>query len=215
MHSLVSTLQWDFEALTGTLSVVPLESDLRDECALALKPPGKYPDILYALLLYRSTIVTLLRPKSHSIHPSDLHILLNTINASSALRMTNSESWLPICLPRFNSKGFVHAFISFFGDEQEDQIGNASAPDPKENGDSDFGVVLITGDREGFFDMRAWKAGILEVSQLAEVINHGYKLICPILSVSLSVCITRHPVRLRPSIRVFGPLLGGRRPRLI
>lgn len=163
MDALVERLQWDFECTHGALRVLPLDITLRDECAHALRPPTvemkRNPDILYALLLSHTTLITLLRPKSHSIHPSDLHILLNTLAASSSLRTPNSESWLPICLPKFNAKGFVYACISYFEPAAEEENG---VPHGRGDFNLGLGTVLITTDREGFFDMKAWKDAIAE-----------------------------------------------------
>lgn len=74
--------------------------------------------------------MTLLRPTKHSIHPTDLHILLSTIYSSTTFRTPDSESWIPICLPRFNNKGFLHAYISFLTDGT--------------------GIVLISAQRDAF-----------------------------------------------------------------
>lgn len=41
---------------------------------------------------------------------ADLHILLNTITAPAVAN--NPASWIPICLPRFNSSGFLYAYIA-------------------------------------------------------------------------------------------------------
>ena len=122
-------------------------------------PTSLNQDILYALLLSHTTLITLLRPKSHSIHPSDLHILLNTLSASSSLRTPNSESWLPICLPKFNAKGFVYACISYF----EPASATGSEDGAAQGRQLGLGTVLITTNREGFFDMKAWKDAIAEV----------------------------------------------------
>ena len=43
----------------------------------------------------------------------DLHILLNTIHAPSIYNNSASASWLPICLPKFNSTGFVNTYVNF------------------------------------------------------------------------------------------------------
>jgi hypothetical protein len=99
--------------------------------------------------------VTLLRPRKHSIHPSgtssvsrlkltaDLHLLLNTIETSATLR--TAETWLPICLPKFNAAGFVHAYISFVLE--------------------DVGLVFVSADRDAFLELRTWKQTVVEVSQ--------------------------------------------------
>lgn len=113
---------------------------LRDTSAAALMPPSKFKDLLYVLLIAGGHIVTVLRPRKHSIHPSDLHLLLNTIASSSALRTT--ETWLPICFPKFNPSGFVHAYISYVLE--------------------DVGLVFVSADREAFEDLRVWKDMVLE-----------------------------------------------------
>ena len=43
----------------------------------------------------------------------DLHLLLNTVHAPSIYNNSASASWLPICLPKFNSTGFVNTYVNF------------------------------------------------------------------------------------------------------
>jgi hypothetical protein len=62
--------------------------------------------------------------------------------SSAALRA--SETWLPICFPKFNPAGFVHAYISYVLE--------------------DVGLVFVSADREAFEDLQQWKAIVLEVS---------------------------------------------------
>lgn len=57
-----------------------------------------------------------------------MHLLLNTLATSATLRSV--ETWLPICLPKFNPAGFVHAYISFVRE--------------------DVGLVFISADRDAF-----------------------------------------------------------------
>lgn len=71
---------------------------------------------------------------------ADLHILISTVLSSASLR--TSETWLPICLPRYNATGFLHAYISF--------------PSPS------VGLIFVSGDREGFFELREWAAEVTE-----------------------------------------------------
>lgn len=208
MHHLCEeTLPWDLSVLTGSLHVLPLDYELRNECSKLLALPKaiekssgstadskadgktgsasvKKESILYAILLAGTEIVTLLRPKTQSVHPADLHILLNMLKASKTLRTEANESWIPVCLPKFNSKGFVYAFISYFPDIEADEHSAASAAvqDAQEqaNGIGDnseeemsrskakpqleLGVLLITADKEGFFAMQSWKDTIYEVT---------------------------------------------------
>ncbi|OWT40164.1 vacuolar fusion protein MON1 [Cryptococcus neoformans Bt1] len=140
LRNLIDCSQYDFSFLTSTLQPLRMAPALRDTSAAALMPPSKFKDLLYVLLIAGGHIVTALRPRKHSIHPSDLHLLLNTIASSSALRTT--ETWLPICFPKFNPSGFVHAYISYVLE--------------------DVGLVFVSADREAFEDLRIWKDMVLE-----------------------------------------------------
>ncbi|KAL8276925.1 hypothetical protein RQP46_010653 [Phenoliferia psychrophenolica] len=132
--NLTTTLQTSLPILTSCLEVYRIDPTIRDEVAKALSPGRKIDDLLYALVLSSSLVVTLVRPKKHSVHPSDLHLLLSTIASSSTFQTPEAESWIPICLPRFNSKGFLHAYISYL--------------------DDDTGLVFVCGEREGFEKMQ-------------------------------------------------------------
>lgn len=51
------------------------------------------------------------------IHPRDLNILINLVSDKSL--QTDSQNWVPICLPRFNDTGFFYAYISYPWKEQD------------------------------------------------------------------------------------------------
>jgi hypothetical protein len=70
-------------------------------------------DLLYVILIANDRIVTLIRPKKHSIHPADLHIIVNTIHSPSIFNSPAASSWIPFCLPKFNAGGFANAYITF------------------------------------------------------------------------------------------------------
>lgn len=141
LDRLASRLQSDFSMATASLEVLRLEPSLRNEIGSVLTPPKQSTlNLLYALVICRGRVVTLLRPKKHSVHPSDLHILLNTIYSSPSLVAPGSESWIPICLPKFNPNGFLHALVSFIH--------------------KDLGMVMVTADKEAFFPMKEWKDAV-------------------------------------------------------
>lgn len=70
LHHLIDSCQYDFSYLTSTLQPLRMAPALRDAAAGALMPPAKFKDLLYVLLIAGGHIVTLLRPRKHSIHPS-------------------------------------------------------------------------------------------------------------------------------------------------
>lgn len=140
-------------------------------------------DLLYVLLLAKGRLVTLLRPKKHSIHPTDLHLLLSTIYAkrrsttpspsaspslngdpppprpprASPLLEPGAESWLPICLPRFNPRGFLHAYVSFLDDGSTSRSADDSQAGVPEDG---VGLVLLSSQRDSFLGVKSAAEGI-------------------------------------------------------
>jgi vacuolar fusion protein MON1 len=143
------------------------------------------------MLVARGRVVTLVRPRKHSIHPAgelvvsgthrvlpfatDIHILLNTIQASSILNSLSSASWIPVCLPKFNPAGYVNTYISFLekGESEEkhnqdtknavEPAGHTVTPNPS-RGQADMGVALvcITGGGE-IESIRGWCDSIAQV----------------------------------------------------
>jgi hypothetical protein len=103
--------------------------------------------LLYSLILAGPELhpVTLLRPKKHSIHPTDLHLLLNLIRSSPALRQVDNESWLPICLPKFNQEGFLHVYVTFVREG--------------------VGLVWVSSDKGAFEELREGRRRVCEVSR--------------------------------------------------
>lgn len=57
-----------------------------------------------------------------------------------------AESWTPLCLPKLNSKGFLHAYICYI--------------------ERDTAVVMISTNKDSFFELSDWKKQIVEVSEV-------------------------------------------------
>lgn len=147
LYSLLSRLEWDLAMSTSSLQCLKLDPGLRKRIADTLVPTSKIKDILYVVLVAQGRVITLVRPKKHSIHPSDLHILVNTIHSPSIINSAAAASWLPICLPKFNPSAFVNAYVSFLRRTEDDALqtptlgpvadGAASPPLPPHTGTSD------------------------------------------------------------------------------
>lgn len=72
---------------------------------------------------------------------ADLHLLFNMLTGSTTFR--TAESWTPLCLPKLNSKGFLHAYICYI--------------------ERDTCVVMISTNKDSFFEISDWKRQIVEV----------------------------------------------------
>ena len=49
------------------------------------------------------------------MHTADLLLMMNFVNTQPALKA--SESWTPLCLPSFNSTGFLYSYVSYVSDD--------------------------------------------------------------------------------------------------
>lgn len=128
--NLLDLMARDPSFLMGAARCLPMPAGLRDTVSACLQQ-AKAKSLVFAILLSKNQLVSLVRKKDQFLHPIDLHLLFNLISSSSSFR--EGEAWTPICLPKFNSSGFFHAHISYL--EQ----------------DTDLCLLLISTDREDFF----------------------------------------------------------------
>jgi len=164
LRSLIKRLQVDLAMTTASLSTLRLDSSLRNRAADVLVPNSKIKDILYVVLLADDKVITLGRPKKHSIHPADLHILLNTVSSQSIF--SNPASWIPICLPKFNPSGFLHAYVTYV--RPESRLGLAlvsgGGGDEFEKVRSWCDTIVQKLDEDGTFDAIAESIRVSEYS---------------------------------------------------
>lgn len=181
LFSLLSRMELDLAIATSSLNCLQLDQSLRARVAEALVPTSKMKDTLYIILVAQGQVITLVRPKKHSIHPADIHILVNTVYSPSIMNSPASASWIPVCLPKFNPAGFVNAYITFLHRPDTDHK-SYQRTTPEDNGgtdttsashvaensrratlrhttrlidDSGIGLVCISGGGE-FETVRAW-----------------------------------------------------------
>ncbi|KAH8921928.1 DUF254-domain-containing protein [Atractiella rhizophila] len=142
-----------FTHLMASLTVFKIDSQTRSEVGKALLPEKKLKDLLYLLILANGKILTLVRPRKHSVHPTDLFILLNTILSSPSL--TSTESWLPICLPKFNDQGFLHSYVAF------PQVQNGDSSNHGSGDPLNLGLIFVSANREAFVELQELKESVM------------------------------------------------------
>ncbi|BFZ64971.1 Vacuolar fusion protein mon1 [Saitoella coloradoensis] len=104
--------------------------------------------LLYGILVAPGgQLIDIVRPRQHSLHPSDLHLLFNMLYNSSTF--SQGEHWLPICLPKFNSNGFLYVYLGW--------IGGGSG-----NSGTALRCVLVSAEKESFFALRGVRERIEE-----------------------------------------------------
>ncbi|KAJ2461448.1 Vacuolar fusion protein mon1 [Coemansia sp. RSA 2424] len=124
---MVDKLDTDLSFALGSLDTLWIRYKLRERVGkvlLAARPPK---GLLYAMLVADMKLVTLLRPRKHSLHPSDLHLLFNMATSRTFL---TGEHWMPMCFPRFNDQGFLHVYLSYISPH--------------------VALILVSADRDSF-----------------------------------------------------------------
>lgn len=89
--------------LLGAVKCLPLALKYRDTIANTITNVcQKIKNLVFAILIAKDQLVTLVRMKKYVIHPADLHLIINLVHCSESFK--SAESWTPICLPKFDSR---------------------------------------------------------------------------------------------------------------
>ncbi|CAI7643620.1 unnamed protein product [Penicillium manginii] len=119
----------------------------------------KANNLLYGLVVAGGRLVSVIRPKKHSLHPGDLQLLFNMIFEADGVQAGGGESWIPVCLPGFNSSGYLYMYVSFL-DLRSDVEENENI-----SKDESVAIVLISPDKESFFEMQSMRDSLVEQLQ--------------------------------------------------
>jgi hypothetical protein len=97
--------------LGGAPTVFPLSPETRQAASQVLCTVGSNTDdTVFALLIADGKLLTVVQPafRAHQLRTSDMHLLLCFLGRHQGIY--SSELWLPVCLPRFNSSGFLYCY---------------------------------------------------------------------------------------------------------
>merc|ERR1719348_1616505 len=143
ISSLSNSMDTDPSYFLSAVRCLPLATPTRDLISeTIIRYAGKVKEVVFGILLSDNHLISLVRMKKYYIHPADLHLIFNLINSTESFK--HSESWTPLCLPKFDSSGFLHAHVSYLTD------------------DSPACLLLLTLDRNAFFDLSAARGKIIE-----------------------------------------------------
>ncbi|XP_074645547.1 vacuolar fusion protein MON1 homolog A-like [Tubulanus polymorphus] len=140
IDNLLQLIDCDPSYLLGSVRCLPLASSVRDTIAQTVIQYAKVKDLVFAILIANNQLVTLVRMKKYFLHPVDLHLIINLVSASESFKA--AESWTPICLPKFDSSGYLHGHVSYLDE------------------DCHTCLLLLTVDRDMFFTLSDCKAKI-------------------------------------------------------
>ncbi|GAP83533.1 putative vacuolar fusion protein mon1 [Rosellinia necatrix] len=113
--------------------------------------------LLYGLIVAGGRLVSVIRPRRHSLHPSDLQLIFNMLFESGGIKAAGGENWIPLCLPAFNNRGYLYMYVSFLDGNPDDSAPTADTP----NADEAIAVILISTDKESFFALQKMRDDVV------------------------------------------------------
>ncbi|EXJ72616.1 uncharacterized protein A1O5_03762 [Cladophialophora psammophila CBS 110553] len=116
---------------------------------------ARVDDLLYGLVVAGGRLVSVIRPKKHSLHPSDLQLIFNMLFEAEGIKAGGGDSWIPICLPGFNNTGYLYMYVSFLdmGGEQVREM----AQNERIAKEDSVAIILLSANKESFEDLQSMK----------------------------------------------------------
>lgn len=119
--------------------------------------------LLYGLVVAGGRLVSVVRPRRHSLHPSDLQLIFNMLFEAEGVKAGGGENWIPLCLPGFNRNGYLYMYVSFLDGQDKDRT---ECQESKASRHDEIAVVLISANKESFYDLRNMRDTVVEVCRL-------------------------------------------------
>ncbi|CAL8078978.1 unnamed protein product [Calicophoron daubneyi] len=142
ISSVIDFAESSFGSFLQANSCVPLSPSTREGVSqIIIQAIKSRQDLVFAILLSQSHVITIVRMKGYSLHPSDIHLIINLVCSSQSLKSVQTH-WLPICLPKFDANGFLYAHISYM--------------------ENDICLVLLSVDSTQFYTLQEAKNTIFE-----------------------------------------------------
>ena len=116
--------------------------------------------LLYGLVVAGGRLVSVVRPRRHSLHPSDLQLIFNMLFEAEGVKAAGGENWIPLCLPSFNKNGYLYMYVSFV-DAQEEEDSEDRVRSQRQD---EVAIILISANKESFYDLRKMRDSVIEVS---------------------------------------------------
>lgn len=135
--SLIHAFSWNPATFLHAYTCLPLAQSARQAASAVLQDIAD-SGVLFALLMCEHKVISLVGAQKATLHPDDILLLANFILSSGSFR--TSESFVPICLPRYNPMAYLHAYVHFF--------------------DEHTYVTLLTTRSDAFYDLKDSRAHI-------------------------------------------------------
>ncbi|KAI0200155.1 vacuolar fusion protein MON1 [Astrocystis sublimbata] len=144
-------------ALLGSLECLRIRKSHRHSINNAFLK-ARADSLLYGLIVAGGRLVSVIRPRRHSLHPSDLQLIFNMLFESGGIKAAGGENWIPLCLPAFNNRGYLYMYVSFL-DSQPD--GAEHTTDETTTAEEATAIILISTDKESFFALQTMRDDVV------------------------------------------------------
>ncbi|KAE8711492.1 double-stranded RNA-binding protein 2-like [Hibiscus syriacus] len=111
--SLIHSFGWNPATFLHAYTCLPLSYSTR-QAADAILQDVADSGVLFAILMCKHKVISLVGAQKASLHPDDILLLSNFVMSSESFR--TSEAFSPICLPRYNPLAFLHGYVYFLDD---------------------------------------------------------------------------------------------------
>nr|CAG4650054.1 EOG090X03TW [Sida crystallina] len=149
MDSILNFTDQDYSFLLGAVKCLPMSLNDRETVSQTIvQQCSKIKNLLFAVLIGNSQLVSLVRTKKQVLQPGDIHLIITLVNSSETFK--TAEGWIPICLPQFDPNSFVQAYASHLSD------------------DCQACLLFFTSDHESFSALSDAKKKIVEANSLAQ-----------------------------------------------
>nr|QKF54537.1 monensin sensitivity 1 [Myrciaria dubia] len=108
--SLIHSFSWNPATFLHAYTCLPLAYATRQAAGAVLQDIAD-SGVLFAILMCKHKVVSLVGAQKASLHPDDMLLLANFVMSSESFR--TSENFSPICLPRYNPMAFLYAYVHF------------------------------------------------------------------------------------------------------
>ncbi|CAI0453010.1 unnamed protein product [Linum tenue] len=129
--ALIHSFSWNPAAFLHAYTCLPLPYATRQAVGAILQDVAD-SGVLFAILMCKHRVISVVGAQKASLHPDDMLLLGNFIMSSESFR--TSESFSPICLPRYNPMAFLHAYVHYF--------------------DADTYLILLTTRSDAFYHLK-------------------------------------------------------------
>ncbi|GMN24771.1 hypothetical protein TIFTF001_000692 [Ficus carica] len=164
--SLIHSFSWNPATFLHAYTCLPLAFATRQAAGAILQDVAD-SGVLFAILMCKHKVVSLVGAQKASLHPDDMLLLANFVMSSESFRQVDyfnlcvssmclpcirtSESFSPICLPRYNPMAFLYAYVHYF--------------------DLDMYLMLLTTSSDAFYHLKDCRMRIENVLLKSNVLS--------------------------------------------